>query len=184
MQEVPQLVQGISRSRWQKNKTMFCLTPKFKFFPLSCNSKSESHSVMSDSFATPWTRLGCQAPWSMGFSRQEYWSGLPCPPPGDLPNPGIKLRSPASQADSFLSEPPGKPYNSKSEVKVKLFSRVELFVTPWTVAYHVKIHPWDFPSKNTGVGCHFLLQRNFPTQGLNPDLPHYKQTLYRLSYQA
>ena len=47
-------------------------------------------------------------PLSMGFSRQEYWSGLPCPSPGDLPEPGIKPRSPASQADSWPSEPPGK----------------------------------------------------------------------------
>ena len=47
------------------------------------------------------------APPSMGFSGQEYWSGLPFPSPGDLPNPGIKLRSPALQADSLLSEPPG-----------------------------------------------------------------------------
>ena len=48
----------------------------------------------------------------MGFSRQEYWSGLPCPPPGDLPNPGIKPRSPMLQADSLPSEPPGKPKNT------------------------------------------------------------------------
>ena len=47
----------------------------------------------------------------MGFSRQEYWSGLPCPPPGDLPNLGIELRSPALQVDSLLSEPLGKPMN-------------------------------------------------------------------------
>ena len=45
----------------------------------------------------------------MGFTRQEYWCGLPCPPPGDLPNPGIKPRSPTSQADSLLSEPLRKP---------------------------------------------------------------------------
>ena len=57
---------------------------------------------------TPWT-VACQAPPSMGFSRQEYWSGLPFPSPGDLPNPGIKPRSPALQADSLPSEPPGKP---------------------------------------------------------------------------
>ena len=50
-----------------------------------------------------------QAPLSMGFSRQEYWSGLPCSPPEDLPNPGIKPRSPTLQVDSLLSEPPGKP---------------------------------------------------------------------------
>ena len=43
------------------------------------------------------------------FSRQEYWSGLPCPPPGDLPNPGIEPRFPTLQADSLPSEPPGKP---------------------------------------------------------------------------
>ena len=44
----------------------------------------------------------------MGFSRQEYWSGLPCPPPGDLPNPGIEPTSPALQGDSLPSEPPRK----------------------------------------------------------------------------
>ena len=52
-------------------------------------------------FATPWT-VARQAPWSMGFSRQEYWSGLPCSPPGDLPDPGIEPISPALQADSLL----------------------------------------------------------------------------------
>ena len=47
--------------------------------------------------STPWT-AACQAPLSMGFSRQEYWSGLPCPPPGDLPDPGIETASPTSAA--------------------------------------------------------------------------------------
>ena len=54
-------------------------------------------------FATPWT-IACRAPLSMGFSRQEYWSGLPCPPSGDLPDPGIEPVSPATpafQADSL-----------------------------------------------------------------------------------
>ena len=55
-------------------------------------------------FATPWT-AACQASLSMGFSRQEYWSGFPFPPPGDLPNPGIEPGSPALQADSLQSEP-------------------------------------------------------------------------------
>ena len=59
-------------------------------------------------FATPWT-VAHQAPLSMGFSRQEYWSGLPFPSPGDLPDPGIEPRSPALQADTLTSEPPGKP---------------------------------------------------------------------------
>ena len=56
-------------------------------------------------FVTPWT-VALQAPLSRGFSRQECWSGLPCPPPGDLPNPEIKPMSPALQA--FTTEPPGK----------------------------------------------------------------------------
>ena len=66
-----------------------------------------SHSVMSD-FVTPWI-VACQAPMSIEFSRQEYWSGLPFPSPGDLPNPGTEPRSPALQAASLPSEPRGKP---------------------------------------------------------------------------
>ena len=61
-------------------------------------------------FATPWT-VACQALQSMGFSRQEYWSGLPFPSPGNLPDPGTEPRSPTLQADALPSEPPGKPYN-------------------------------------------------------------------------
>ena len=59
-------------------------------------------------FVTPWT-VAHQAPPSMGFSRQEYWSGLPFPFPGDLSDAGIEHRSPALQADPLTSEPPGKP---------------------------------------------------------------------------
>ena len=61
-------------------------------------------------FATPWT-VACQVPPSMGFSKQEYWSGLPFPSPGDLSNPGFKHGSPALQADSLLSELPGGTYS-------------------------------------------------------------------------
>ena len=60
-------------------------------------------------FATPWT-VAHQAPPSMGFYRQEYWSGLPFPSPGDLPGRGIEPRSPVLQADTLTSESPGKPY--------------------------------------------------------------------------
>ena len=63
---------------------------------------------MCDSFVTPWT-VACQAPLSMGFPRQEYWSGLPLSSPGDLPNPGIKPASPALAGEFFTAEPPGKP---------------------------------------------------------------------------
>ena len=85
-------------------------------FHLQCvKVKSLSHVRL---FATPWT-VAHQLPLSVEFSRQEYWSGLPFPPPGDLPNPDIKLLSPASPALAgrfFTTVPPGKPQRC-SEVK-------------------------------------------------------------------
>ena len=71
-----------------------------------CVCESVSHVLL---FATPWT-MACQAPQSMGFSRQEYCSGLPFPSPEHLPDPGIKPRSPTLEADALTSEPPGKQY--------------------------------------------------------------------------
>ena len=68
-------------------------------------------------------------------------------------------------------------------MKVKLLSRARLFATPWAVAYQL-LPPWDSPGKSTGAGCHFLLQRIFPTQGSNLDLLHCRQTLYRPSHQG
>ena len=68
----------------------------------------ESESVSARLCLTLWTEAR-QAPLSMDFSRQEYWSGLPFPSPGNLPDPGIKPRSPVLQADSLPSEPPRKP---------------------------------------------------------------------------
>ena len=61
---------------------------------------------MSDSFATPWT-VAHQASLPMGITRQEYWSGLSFPSPGNIPDPGIQPASPALQVDSLPSEPPG-----------------------------------------------------------------------------
>ena len=83
-----------------------------------------SNQVVSDCFVTPWT-IAHQAPLSIGFSRQEYWSGLPCPSPGDLPNSGIEPGSPALQADSLSLSHQGsikrshnnkKPLHSSEEV--------------------------------------------------------------------
>ena len=78
------------------------LAHSFSLWKLTCYSLS--HVWL---FVTPWT-VTCQALLSMGFSRQEYWCGLPFPSPGDLPNPGVEPRSPTLQADSLPSEPPGK----------------------------------------------------------------------------
>ena len=80
-----------------------------------------SHLVMSDSVTT-WT-VHHQAPLSMGFSRQQYWSGLSFPSPEDLPDPGIEPRSPALQTDTLLSESPGK---SRLKLKPRLKFRLKL----------------------------------------------------------
>ena len=82
---------------------------------------------MSDS-VTPWT-VAHQAPPSMGFSRQEYWSGLPFPSPGDLPDPGTEPRFSALQADALTSEPPGKTTVKKaltSNIRPLTFARCYL----------------------------------------------------------
>ena len=79
---------------------IICMKVKVKVKLLSCVRL----------FATLWT-VAHQAPPPMGFSKEEYWSGLPFPSPWDLPNPGIKPRSPTLQADTLTSEPPGKPIN-------------------------------------------------------------------------
>ena len=74
-------------------------------------------------FAAPWT-VAYQAPPSVEFSRQEYWSGLPFPSPGDFSNPGIEPRSPALQADALPTEPPGKPsgqVDTASNQKMAIF---------------------------------------------------------------
>ena len=86
-----------------------------------CNLELETNSCMLSHFncvqLTQWT-VACQASISMGFSRQEYWSGLPCPSPRDLPDPGMWLCV---------------------KVKVKLLSLVWLFAIPWTVDYHAPL---------------------------------------------
>ena len=80
---------------------------------LPLKSESVSRSVMPDSFAIPWT-VASQTLLFMRFSRQEYWSGLPLPSPGDLPNPRTEPESPALQAVCLPSESPGKPILSEA----------------------------------------------------------------------
>ena len=114
------------------------------------------------SLATPWT-VAHQAPPSLGFSRQEHWSGLPFPSPGDLANPGIEPRSPASQADALISEPPGKP------LIVLQFSSVQScltlcdsmsYSTPGLPVHH---HLLEFPIWNQSVvPCPVLTVASWP----------------------
>ena len=85
-----------------------------KYFSSEVKVKSLSRVRL---FATPWT-VAYQAPPSTEFSRQEYWSGLPFPSPGDLPNPEIEPGSPAFQADALTSEPPGKQYYTAKRILI------------------------------------------------------------------
>ena len=89
---------------------------------------------------TPWT-VAHQAPPSMGFSRQEYWSGLPFPSPGDLPDPGIKPRCPAFQADALTSEPPGKPLRGYDQWTNMRFPGYGIKGFP----YLISLSNWVFP---------------------------------------
>ena len=105
--------------------------------------------------------FACQAPLPMGSSRQEYWSGLPCPLPEDLPNPGTEPESPALQADSL----PGKP-----KVKVKPFSRVRLFATLWTVAYQDP-QSMGLSRQEYWRGLPFPSPGDLPNPGTEPESP-------------
>ena len=113
-------------------------------------------------FATPWTVV-YQAPLSMGFSRQEYWNLLPFPSPGDLPDPGIKPRSPSLQADSLPSERPGKPigqltnnFNTICNFNSPLLGQT----TYWQV---LRIRIYTFLKRDRSLFC--------LESGANPGLP-------------
>ena len=93
---------------------------------------------MSDSFATPWT-VAHQAPLLMGFPRQEYWSGLPFPSPGDLPDPGIEPASAALAGGFFTTEPPGKPFYPSSHLIVNAY-HTDVF----SPSYHFSPPPTPF----------------------------------------
>ena len=98
------LISAAQRREWGKYVPFY--RPEYiANYSLCLHAQSLSHVWL---FGTPRT-VACQAPLSMDFSRQEYWSGLPFPSPGGLPNPGIDLGFPTLQADSLPSELPGRP---------------------------------------------------------------------------
>ena len=159
-------------SSWPRDQTQVsCIAGRFSTIWAVSEVKLISRARL---FATPWT-VAYQAPPSVGFSRQEYWSGLPLPSPGDLPHPGIEPRSLALQADALPSEPPGKLIWAIG--KSQILSRVWLFATPWN-------SPWNSLGQNTGVGRLSLLQGIFLTQRMNPGLPHCRRILSQLSHQG
>ena len=128
-----------------------------------CLSCVLSHFSCVCLFATPGT-VTCQAPLSMGFSRQEYWSGLPCPPPGGLPYPGIKPTSLSFlhwQGGSLPLDPPGKPWwllKIRQKKKKKIWSLKALFI--WLLlispAFFLLVHSY----KRSLLQLDFLLFHN------------------------
>ena len=115
----------------------------------------------------------------MGFPRQEYWSGLPFPPPGDPPDPGIKPMSSALQVDSLPVGHLGSPGLVVSEVKS--LSHVRLFVTPWIVAHQAPLS-MGFSRQEYWSGLPFPPPGHLPNPGIKPGLLHCRQTLYPLSH--
>ena len=124
-------------------------------------------------FVTPWT-VACQAPLSMGFSRQEYWRGLPFPTPGDLPNPGIETTSPefpALAGGFFTTSATWEAQFYESSLLSLLY--IHMLSHSNYLWYHGLqpirlLYPGNFPGKNIGAGCHFLLQGNLPYPGIEP----------------
>ena len=140
---------------------------KWKCFSLSSVWSFWPYGLQPARFLCPW-----------GFSRQEYWSGLSCPALGDLPNPGIKPGSPALQADSLPSEPPGKEGEDASH------SVMSDSLWPHGLRPTRLLCPRNSPGQNTGGGSCSCLQGIFMTQGSNQGLLHCRQILYHLSYQV
>ena len=133
---------------------------------------------------TPWT-VACQAPLFIKFSRQEYWSGLTFPTQGNLPDPGMESTFPTSLALAGNS----LPLSHLGSLEVHERKRVSCSVMSNSLWLHGLqptrlFQPCNFPGKNTSVGCHFLLQGIFLTQGLNLGLLHCSHIFYSLSHQG
>ena len=145
--------------------------------------KSLSHVRL---FVTPWT-VADQAPQSMEFSRQEYWSGLPFPSPGDPPDPGIEPGSPALQADALPSEPPGKAVVDISlsimiisscmfvaangiGMKVLVTQSCPTLCDPWTVACQAP-QSMEFSRQEYWSELPFPSPEDLPNPGIKPGSP-------------
>ena len=120
---------------------------------------------------TPWT-APCQAPLSMGFSRQEYWSQLPFLPPGDLPDPGIEAASPALAGRFVTTEPPGKPLRIVGKCKRYYFSLARRCLC-WSIKLRLAIYVTVFFYKLSLVlFCTSILTNREKLISINYNLLH------------
>ena len=115
--------------------------------------------------------MDTKGPLSIVLPRQEYWSRLPFPSPGDLPNPGIKQGSPASQEDSLWSEPLRKFKDLVQFSSVQSLSRVQLFATPWTICSLPNSHSMGFSRQGYWNGLPFPSSGDLPDPGIEPRFP-------------
>ena len=149
-----------------------------------CIDSVDSLIKLIQSCPTLWT-VARQVPLSMGFSRQEYWSGLPCPPQRNFLTQELNscpFRLLHWQADSLPLVPHGKHISTYMHVKMLLLVTQSCLNRCDPMEPARLFCPWNFLSKNTGARSHSLLQRIFPTQRSNPVFLHCRQILYRLIY--
>ena len=104
----------------------------------------------------------------MGFSRPEFWSGLPFPSPGDLPGSGVKPVSPALTSRSISAKSPGNPCLSIAHAQLP--SHVQLFETPWTIAYQAPLSV-EFSRQEDWSGLPFPSLEDLPEPGIKPTSP-------------
>ena len=132
---------------------------------------------------TPWT-VALLLLCPRDFSGQECWSGLLCPPSGNLPNPGTEpgsLTSPVLASRFFTTSATWEAqwvYKIIGKMKVKVAQSCPTFAAQGLYS------PWNSPGQNTGVGSRSLLQGIFPAQGLSPGLPRCRRILYQLSHKG
>ena len=129
-------------------------------------SESSSHSHVQ-LFTVPWT-AACHAPLSMEFSRQEYWSGLPFPSPGDLPNLGTEPRSPALQADSLALEPLSSVQFSRSVMSDSLRPHESQHAKPPCPSPTPRVHSDSRPSSQW---CHSIISSSVDPFSCPQSLP-------------
>ena len=169
---------------WRPTRPSGTNTPKrcpFHYRGLECKRR-KSRYTWSDRQIWPWSTEWSRAKANRVLPREHIsHSKHPLPTTQEMTLYEDITRWSILKSDWLYSL---QPKMEKVKVRVKLLSHARLFATPWIVACTKFLRPWDFQGKSTGVGCHFLLQGIFPTQGLNPGLSHCRQTLYHLSHQG
>ena len=152
------------------------------FSSLSTAIDNGGGGLVTKLYQTLWDPMECnqQAPLSMGFSRQQYWSGLPFPSAGDLPDPGIEPRSPAWEADDLISEPPGKPQIVMENNVCLIINVCQNIFAEYTVVAMHGLQPTRLPlsmgfsRQEYWSGLPFPSPGDLPDPGIKPGSPTFQ----------